>query len=196
MNRERKNLSARIYERSTGKAELARARRLRLSPPGFDSEQEHAMNILAMVTALLVSSLWLLSVLVSQSEAVQEVLKRPDLAATMKHLTFTPARMLGWSLCIWTLPIGVALWNGSVRYRYHFLESRSIYTMKRLSDPRELYRRCFILPGEMILMSLMMVLVLTAVFCFFFHLAIPARYVPEGAYLSVLRQLWHWWHFT
>ena len=80
----------------------------------------------------------------------------------------------------------VVLWYSCVElvftvvyfYFYHYQDSRSIYTMKRLPDRWELWRRCLTLPFWTVIISGVLVLLLTGVYYLIYLKCTPAGCLP------------------
>lgn len=75
----------------------------------------------------------------------------------------------------------LALYN----FLYHYQESKSIYTMKRLKTKSELYKRCLAFPLLFIFLSILTVTVLN-----FLYLLLYIFTVPEECILSSQKMMW------
>ncbi len=62
-----------------------------------------------------------------------------------------------------------------IHYGYHYKDSKSIYTMKRLSDKHELHIRCFTLPLIGIAVSILMTASLLLLFYHYYMTKTPAE---------------------
>ena len=63
-------------------------------------------------------------------------------------------------------------------YFYHYQESRSIYTMKRLPNRWELWRRCLTLPTAFLLLCGVVTAVLTLLYWLIWRFCTPIRCLP------------------
>ena len=63
-------------------------------------------------------------------------------------------------------------------YLYHYQGCRSIYTMKRLPDQWELWRRCLLLPIVFLLLSAVCTVMLTGLYWLLWRFATPADAFP------------------
>ena len=63
-------------------------------------------------------------------------------------------------------------------YLYHYQGCRSIYTMKRLPDRWQLWRRCLTLPVVFLLLAAVSTLVLTGLYYLLWRFATPADALP------------------
>ena len=66
----------------------------------------------------------------------------------------------------------------AVFYASHYQEGRSIYAMKRLSSPWELWRRCLTMPVCTAIASGLAALALTGIYYAIYMLCTPAAYLP------------------
>lgn len=65
---------------------------------------------------------------------------------------------------------------------YHFMGSKSIYTMRRLKNPLELYVRCLAVPATFIILGIALIYLMN-----FIYIKIYLYYVPEDS-------LFPWWN--
>ena len=65
-----------------------------------------------------------------------------------------------------------------IMYLYHYQGCRSIYTMKRLPDRWQLWRRCLTLPVVFLLLAAVSTLVLTGLYYLLWRFATPADALP------------------
>ena len=63
-------------------------------------------------------------------------------------------------------------------YLYHYQGCRSIYTMKRLPDKWELWRRCLTLPVVFLLLSAVCTVILVGLYWLLWRFATPADALP------------------
>lgn len=70
-------------------------------------------------------------------------------------------------------------------YLYHYQGSRSIYTMRRLPNRRELWRRCLTLPVLTIFACLVLAAVLTALYLGIYLWATPDICLPPGLWQTI-----------
>jgi len=63
-------------------------------------------------------------------------------------------------------------------YLYHYQGCRSIYTMKRLPDQQELWRRCLMLPVVFLLLSAICTVILIGLYWLLWRFATPADAFP------------------
>ena len=69
----------------------------------------------------------------------------------------------------------IQVWS---HYRYHFQDSMSIYTMRRLPDRWELHRRCWTQPVLSALTELLIFMVLTVLCAMLYYFATPVPCRP------------------
>ena len=74
-------------------------------------------------------------------------------------------------------------------YAYHYLGSRSIYLMRRLSDRWELWRRCLTVPVLLAVLCLGAIELLTILYFFIFLLATPSPCLPAEPWQQLLYAL-------
>ena len=74
-------------------------------------------------------------------------------------------------------------------YAYHYLGSRSIYLMRRLSDRWELWRRCLTVPVLLAVICLAAIELLTILYFFIFLLATPSPCLPAEPWQQLLYAL-------
>ena len=85
---------------------------------------------------------------------------------------------------VFALMIAAAL----MHYTYHFLESKSIYTMRRLPSVWELHRRCLTLPICGIIISLTTALLILLI-CYGFYVGLtPKECLLPGQW----QKIWQW----
>lgn len=67
---------------------------------------------------------------------------------------------------------------GAVFYGYHYQGSRSVYTMRRLPDKWELWRRCLTAPGLFLALTVAASLVLTGIYYLVWRYCTPLDALP------------------
>ncbi len=146
-------------------------------------------ELLAYASLLVIQVVWCLCFFVSYymnlRTVMEEVKKRPgkNLYFTMRPLSaFLNHRLF----CISSLFI-VCVCMVILHFRYFYAESKSIYLMKRLSDGRELYRRCLTLPVLVFIISFVLGLLYIAICMGFYHLFTPDALTPSSDHLSFWR---------
>ena len=101
----------------------------------------------------------------------------PDFTVIMEN------SLIGFEI-VFALMIAAAV----MHYTYHFLESKSIYTMRRLPSVWELHRRCLTLPvGGMIISKGTAFLIVWICYGFYVGLT-PAECVMSGQ----VQKIWDW----
>lgn len=75
------------------------------------------------------------------------------------------------------------------RYMSFFTETKSIYVMKRLSDPKEIRRMCFAAPALGLVIGIILSLLLFLITLLIYRLATPAVCLPSAAPLNIWRIL-------
>lgn len=81
-----------------------------------------------------------------------------------------------WFLIVIFMFIALAVFH----YVYHYKDSKSIYTMKRLTQKTELYRRCFTLPLVSIGICIITVGVLFVIYYKFYMAFTPPECLTDG----------------
>jgi len=76
-----------------------------------------------------------------------------------------------------------------ILYLYHFQESKSIYTMRRLPKRSELWRRCLAIPGGCAAACLILSTVLLLLYFWFYHWITPEPCLQPGQW----QHLWEEW---
>ncbi len=102
----------------------------------------------------------------------------PDFAA------FAPSRMKPFvitALIFLTLAV--------YHYIYHYQESKSIYTMRRLPDRWELHRRCLTFPITVAVICLVSAVLLTGIYLWSYNLSVPKARLRPGQLEILLETL-------
>lgn len=146
----------------------------RMSPLGYDTLTEQTFAFFLTLATFLISVIWLY---LNLSKDLILIRALPNIPLNGQPIYFSLRSTMGNGMKIWYLAPLVSVWFGILRYRFHFLDSRSIYTMKRLGDPRELPKRCFLIPALYLLLNLILALIVFAVYALSFYLLVPAQYI-------------------
>lgn len=72
---------------------------------------------------------------------------------------------------------------------YHFAGSKSIYTMRRLKNPLELYVRCFAVPVIFILLGIALVYLLNLIYISIYASLVPEECMHPGWNADIWRDL-------
>ena len=129
-----------------------------------------------LLTALSAAFLWSTGFLLRYFDAKQDLFDRNG---RWKGFLIEPF----WELIgnAWLL-VGVLILMMAVTaagfYAYHYQGSHSIYTMKRLPDRWELWRRCLTMPLWTIILSVILMLALTGVYYLIYLKFTPAVCLP------------------
>lgn len=143
--------------------EKCKQKRFRLDdymPVGYDASYEIRYFVIGMVLSVLWGSLYFRRLYVAwyhlwemewvNGELVRTKVLEGAVMRPFEDLFFRPNSLAGF-LIVACMMIGFMVGH----YVYHYQISKSIYTMKRLTDKWELYRRCFALPLAGLLISLL-----------------------------------------
>ncbi len=127
------------------------------------------------------STLWgLCQFLASFLDARQTVLWAARLGERFPMPSFAALlsrTMLGFEILAVFLPLAAA-----GNYLSHYLETRSIYLMRRLPDRRDLWRRCLALPAAGLLGGVVLALALLGLFLAVYRLCTPWELTAGGAW--------------
>ncbi len=153
-----------------------------IAPPGVETTGEWVLFWLGLIAAVLFSFSYLAYFFEVVRDALQEakyIIK--ELPPGQEYLTefygapdffaFLDFRMSGFLLLL-SLPIAFA----AKHYAYYYLDSKSIYTMKRLGDPLELHKRALFQPMLMVLITVFTVVLLLLIY----YRVYLAYCTPEG----------------
>ena len=157
------------------------------APPGMELKQEKKIFVIGMILSSLFSFLIFgiefsdcLEKLYWKNGAERTVI--PGAMMTNFVELFGEA-FIGFKV-VFALMIAAAV----MHYTYHFLESKSIYTMRRLPSVWELHRRCLTLPvGGMIISKGTAFLIVWICYGFYVGLT-PAECVMSGQ----VQKIWDW----
>jgi len=129
-----------------------------------------------LITALAAASVWSMGFLLRFSEAKQELFFRNGKRTGFPIAPFHELVGNAW-LFFGILALSM-VFTVVYFYFYHYQDSRSIYTMKRLPDRWELWRRCLTLPFWTVILSGGLVLLLTGVYYLIYLKCTPAGCLP------------------
>lgn len=157
------------------------------APPGMELKQEKKI----FVTGMILSSLFSLMVFgIKFSDCLEKLYWKNGAERTVipgammtNFVELFGEAFIGFKV-VFALMIAAAV----MHYTYHFLESKSIYTMRRLPSVWELHRRCLTLPvGGMIISKGTAFLIVWICYGFYVGLT-PAECVMSGQ----VQKIWEW----
>ena len=157
------------------------------APPGMELKQEKKI----FVTGMILSSLFSLMVFgIEFSDCLEKLYWKNGAERTVipgammtNFVELFGEAFIGFKV-VFALMIAAAV----MHYTYHFLESKSIYTMRRLPSVWELHRRCLTLPvGGMIISKGTAFLIVWICYGFYVGLT-PAECVMSGQ----VQKIWEW----
>ena len=149
----------------------------------------NAGDIITIIFCLLVVSLiYSFSFLINMEEALTEQ-KYSQLRSEELVQVAMFADVLGNCMNFFLLAIIACLLLSIKTYLYHFQGSKSIYLMKRLANPKELWIRVFTLPAIGALTHIILAGILLALFYMSYISRSPVGCVEDGQW-SYLINLW------
>lgn len=129
-----------------------------------------------LITALAAASLWSTGFLFRFADAKQ------NLFFSNGHPTGLPiepfGELLGNAWLLFGILALMMIITAAGFYGYHYQGSRSIYTMKRLPDSRELWRRCLALPVWTVITSVVLMAALTGIYYWIYLTCTPPGCLP------------------
>ena len=117
----------------------------RHAPPGMETKEEKTLFTVGMVLSALFS-LWYYGV--RYSDELARLYWINGSVRTLKNGALMPdfVEILGIALIGFQIVAALSIAAAVMHYMYHFHESKSIYTMRRLPKWWEIHRRCLTLP--------------------------------------------------
>ena len=129
-----------------------------------------------LIAALAAASLWSLGFLFRFSDAKQELFFRNGKLTGLPIAPFREVIGNAW-LFFGILALGMVITAGYF-YVYHYQDGRSIYTMKRLPNGWELWRRCLTMPFWTVVVSGILILLLTGIYYLIYLKCTPVGCLP------------------
>ena len=164
---------------------------IRLSPPGYDAMGERRRLILWSLIALAVTALIYPISLAAGIDRLYVIRGTEKLLIEGEKLYYT--EVMGPFLMGTVVPMALSLIHIRRRRRYFYEESQSIYTMRRLGHPEELWLRITVAPAVSLLASLAATGLLILITLTVYRIAVPAQCIPQDNEQVLVRQLAHWW---
>ena len=157
------------------------------APPGMELNQEKRVFIIGMVMATIFSFLIFgieftdcLEKLYWKNGAERTVIP----GAMMTNFV----ELFGESVLGFKIVAALMIAAAVMHYAYHTLESKSIYTMRRLPSVWELHRRCLTLPMCGVIISMVTAFVILLI-CYGFYVGLtPEECVLPGQW----QKIWKW----
>ena len=157
------------------------------APPGMELNQEKRVFIIGMVMATIFSFLIFgieftdcLEKLYWKNGAERTVIP----GAMMTNFV----ELFGESVLGFKIVAALMIAAAVIHYAYHTLESKSIYTMRRLPSVWELHRRCLTLPICGVIISMVTAFVILLI-CYGFYVGLtPEECVLPGQW----QKIWKW----
>ena len=118
----------------------------RHAPPGMELKEEKTLFTVGMSLSMIFSAFYFGS---RYSNALSELYWRNGTIRTLKDgaIMIDFVEILGEGLLGFLIVSALMIAAAVMHYVYHFYESKSIYTMRRLPSRWELHRRCLTLPA-------------------------------------------------
>ena len=124
----------------------------RHAPPGMELKEEKTLLTVGMSLSMIFSAFYFGS---RYSNALSELYWRNGTIRTLKDgaIMIDFVEILGEGLLGFLIVSALMIAAAVMHYVYHFYESKSIYTMRRLPSRWELHRRCLTLPAVGLVIS-------------------------------------------
>lgn len=155
------------------------------APAGMGIKEEKKIFMIGMVASIMVS----LSVFSTRyMDCYERLYWKNGAERTIIPEAIMPdfAEILGESFIGFKVVIALMIATAVMHYAYHFEESKSIYTMRRLPSVWELHRRCLTLPVCGIVISLVTAFVLLLIYYDVYMTVTPEICVTPGQW----QKLW------
>ena len=157
-------------------------------PVGMDIKEEKKSFIIAMAAAIMIS----LSVFSHRyMDCYEKLYWKNGAERTIIPGVVMPdfVEILGESFIGFKVVIALVIAALVMNYAYHFEESKSIYTMRRLPRVWELHRRCLTLPICVIIISLVTAYVLLLIYYDVYMTMTPEICVTPGQWQKIWGRL-------
>ena len=159
----------------------------RLAPPGYPIGRERSIFLLGAALAFLYSLFFFSSFNNALDALYQHVGRKRILipGATMPDFKV----LLGSFLSGFYVLAGLSVLLAALHYSYFYQESKSIYLMKRLSNPWELHLRCWTLPILGALCSLLLAFLVLLLYFAIYMIATPEPCLTPDQWLKLWSEL-------
>lgn len=129
-----------------------------------------------LMTALIAACLWSTGFLFRYGDAKQDLFY---VDGRWKGFPIKPFwELIGNAWLFFGIVILMMAATAILFYAYHYQDSRSIYTMKRLPNRWELWRRCLTMPVWTVVLSVVLMVLLTGVYYLIYLKCTPAVCLP------------------
>lgn len=157
------------------------------APPGMELNQEKRVFIIGMVMATIFS---FLIFGIEFSDCLEKLYWKNGAERTVipGAMMTNFVELFGESVLGFKIVAALMIAAAVMHYVYHTLESKSIYTMRRLPSVWELHRRCLTLPICGVIISMVTAFVILLI-CYGFYVGLtPEECVLPGQW----QKIWKW----
>ena len=150
----------------------------RYVPAGQSPGAEVRTFLVGLVAAALYSMIYLIRYFTAREELYEWTRKGWQLreGAVMADFSDLMAGMMLGLVAVALWQVGIAIYH----YIYHYQDTKSIYTMRRLPNPWELHRRCLALPAAGVLICGVAALVLILIYFWVYMGCTPQECLTPG----------------